>query len=131
MKDRWNEIARLLREARDWLSPQPSSPGDSAVPVGLLTGTLGEFEEFLAHNELELAWDTLLGVAERTGAPTICWDKLAQAAGLMQLPRKEAIAAQRATTRITCDQALAIAGPDAEKAYMNLLPYEVPDVLSA
>jgi hypothetical protein len=131
MKERWNEIARLLREARDCLSPQHSGPGDSAVPIGLLTGTLDEFEEFLAHNELELAWDALLAVAERNGAPTLCWHKLAQAAGLMQLPGKEAIAAQRASPPITCDQALTIARQDAERAYRNLSPYEVTAVLAA
>jgi hypothetical protein len=101
MQEHWNEIARLLHEARECLAPQHIGPGDLAVPIGLLTGTLDEFEEFAAHNELELAWDTLLAAAERSRAPTVCWNKLAQAAGLMQLPDKEAIAVRRANTGST------------------------------
>ena len=56
----WAEISRLLRDARVDL---PSNTGEA--PPGLLAGTLSEFEEFLAHNELELAWDALAKVAER------------------------------------------------------------------
>jgi hypothetical protein len=130
MKEHWNEVARLLREARDCLSPQDDTSGDSAAPVGLLTGTLEEFEEFLEHNELELAWDTLLTVAERKGASTVCWDKLARAAGLMQLAGKETIAAQRAVPPITREQALSIARHDAERAYRDLAPFEVTVVLA-
>ena len=95
MPDPWKEIASLLREARDCLFPQRSGTEVSSVPVGMLTGTLAEFEEFLAHSELELAWDALRAVAERNEAPTDCWRKLAQAARLMHLADKEAIAAQR------------------------------------
>jgi hypothetical protein len=35
-------------------------------------------------------------VAERSRAPAVCWAKLAQAASLMRLPGKEALAAQHA-----------------------------------
>jgi hypothetical protein len=56
---------------------------------------LDEFEEFLAHNEWELAWDALAAVAERAGASPNCWHKFAQAASLMELPDKEATAAKR------------------------------------
>jgi hypothetical protein len=59
-------------------------------------GTLDEFQEFLDHNELELAWDALWEVAERTNAPAACWNNLARAAHLMQIPNKEKAAAQRA-----------------------------------
>ncbi len=84
----WKEIAQLLHEARACLSPdlvdRPSS-----VPDGVLSGTLDEFDEFLEHNELELAWDALVAVADRVGAPTPCWRKLAEAAQIMQLPIKQ------------------------------------------
>jgi hypothetical protein len=66
------------------------------VPAGLLRGTLAEFEEFLSHNELELAWDTLADVASRSNAPAAFWQKLMRAAALMQLPEKEKDAARRA-----------------------------------
>jgi hypothetical protein len=92
---------------------------------------LDEFDEFLAHNELELAWDALLAIAERTGAPTVCWDKLAQAADRMQLADKQAIAVRRAAPPISCEQALAIARQDAERAYRDLSPFEVTAVLAA
>jgi hypothetical protein len=131
MPERWNEVARLLREVRDCLASPCSSLDGSAVPVGLLTGTLDELEEFLAHNELELAWDTLSAVAERTGAPAVCWRKLAQSAGLMELADKQAIATQRATPPISYEQALTIARQDAEKAYGDLSPFQVSAVLAA
>jgi len=65
-------------------------------PVRLLAGTLDEFQEFLDHNELELAWDALAEVAERSNATPACWSQLAHAARLMQLPAKEEAAARRA-----------------------------------
>jgi predicted Zn-dependent protease len=84
----WKEIAILLREARSALATSHSASASSPVSVGVLTGTLGELDELLDHNELELAWDTLAEVAERSGAQRDFWQKLAQAAGLMQLGAK-------------------------------------------
>src|SRR5438128_5556630 len=108
----WTTVEKLLRDARTCLPPKAI---EAKAPVGLLTGTLDEFEEFLSHNELELAWDALAAVAERTQASASCWRKLAQAASLMELADKEALAAQRAAPPVTCDRALTIARRDAEK----------------
>src|SRR5438445_178457 len=115
----WDEIRKLLNDARRELPPDGLQPSTTAA-VGLLTGTLGEFQEFLDHNELELAWDALAAVADRIHASPTCWRKLACAAGLMRLLGKEKQAAQRATPRVPCEQALAIARHDAEKAYREL-----------
>jgi hypothetical protein len=94
----WEEIRRLLMEARAALPPGRGDQPASAVPNGLLVGTLDEFDEFLEHNELELAWDALAEVAERCSAPKECWGKLARAADLMQLPDKRDMAQRRATS---------------------------------
>ncbi len=91
----WNQITQFLNEARACLPPELAAPHSGSRSVGLLTGTLSEFEEFLEHNELELAWDALAAVAEHANAPAACWDKLAQAADAMQLPAKARIARNR------------------------------------
>jgi hypothetical protein len=92
----WNEIVDVLHEARRQLPPEVDRREFGAASIGLLSGTLQVFEEFLEHNELELAWDALVAVAERQKASASCWRILSQAAGLMQLPAKEAMALQRA-----------------------------------
>jgi hypothetical protein len=125
----WDEIRRLLREARKDVAPERGDQSPSPVPVGPLSGTLDEFDEFLDHNELELAWDALGAVAESVNAPPATWRKLAKAAGLMHLPAKEDLAAQRAAPRISYDQALTIARLDADKAYPNVLSYRITIVL--
>jgi hypothetical protein len=121
----WDEVRKLLREARDSLAPGGSNQIPSPVPVGPLTGTLDEFEEFLEHNELELAWDTLAAVADRASAPAAFWRRLARAAGLMGLLDKEDQAWQHATPSVPSDRALAVARLDAEKAYRNLLAFRI------
>lgn len=101
MTETWKEVTRLLEEARGQLAaPGPEKGSTSPIPAGWLTGSLGEFEEFLAHNELELAWDVLASIAERTKAPAVCWQPLSLAARLMRLPEKEALAARHATSSI-------------------------------
>jgi hypothetical protein len=97
----WTEVEKLLRSARAYLSldPKPNLPTD-----GLLRGTLEEFENFLAHNELELAWDTLAVLAEDNSAPPDCWRKLAQAARLMQLPTKQETAERHFPRSTTSDR---------------------------
>jgi hypothetical protein len=90
-----DEIRKLLREARSFLTPESGERPSSPVPLGPLKGTLEEFDEFLEHNELELAWDALADSAARSEATAECWHKLAQAAKLMRLPAKESLAAQR------------------------------------
>lgn len=81
----WIEVGSLLREAQACLA----SDGPAA-------NVSGEFEEFLEHNELELAWDTLAEIAEQAEVPSACWQKLAQAAWLMQIFSKAEEAARRA-----------------------------------
>src|SRR5437870_1948371 len=93
---RWEEVGTLLREGRNCLARERKTDHNSPVPVGPLTGTLDEFEEFLEHNELELAWDALEAVAERLNAPPSCWHLLAQAATLMDLSSKAEAAERRA-----------------------------------
>lgn len=125
----WEETSKLLREARKALGPTASAQSGTAAPVGVLTGTLEEFEEFLSHNELELAWDALAAVAERTGAPPAFWRKLACAAARMRLLAKEASAAGRAAPAVSCDRALAIARQDAELAYRELFGFRITIIM--
>jgi hypothetical protein len=89
----WAEISKLLRNARAEL-PENAGVSTGGVPRGPLAGTLKEFEEFLEHNELELAWDALAQVAEQLAAPPSIWQKMERAAKLMQLPDKEGQAAE-------------------------------------
>jgi hypothetical protein len=88
----WEATRRLLREARDQIAPQGEDQAPSPVPVGFLTEALKEFEKFLEHNELELAWDALAELAKRSNAPGECWSRLARAAHLMGLTPKRALA---------------------------------------
>ncbi|HVA49021.1 MAG TPA: hypothetical protein VNH11_21845 [Pirellulales bacterium] len=75
---------------------QEEDASKSPVPVGFLSGTVQEFDEFLDHNELELAWDTLFRLGKNRGATPEFWGRLAAAARQMQLQEKEAIAMQLA-----------------------------------
>jgi hypothetical protein len=95
----WEEIRRLLREARGLLDSDNGTRVGAPVPAGALAGTSDEFEEFLGHNELELAWDALAEVAEKRAAPPACWRNLSRAAALMGLSEKEQRASQRAGER--------------------------------
>ena len=66
-QETWAKIEEYLREA-----------------VCHLSGDLGEFEEYLAHNELGLAWEVLLKIADSQGLVTAeFWRPMAKAAGLM------------------------------------------------
>lgn len=121
----WDEIRRLLLESRGLMDSDNGTRAATAVPVGVLAGTLDEFEEFLDHNELELAWDALAEVAEKRKAPPACWRNLSRAAALMQLADKEHWAAQHAEPAVSSDQALAIASADAKGAYRDLSPYRI------
>jgi hypothetical protein len=125
----WDETRKLLREAREALAG--SEPSVSSVPAGALAGTLDEFEEFLEHNELELAWDALAAVAGQRDAPRTVWQKLARAADLMQIPSKRDEAQRRARPPVSSEQALAVARGDAENAYRDLLGYRITVVLES
>ena len=95
----WGSIRKALCAARDQLPEKARSPSPGGVPVGLLHGTVAEFEEFLSHDEFELAWDALAEVAKRSDAGPLCWAHLAEAAGQMGLVAKQAEAAARARLR--------------------------------
>ena len=97
----WNDVRELLRAAREELSPGQGTRDSRPIPVGLLGGNLDEFENFLNHNELELAWDALAAIAARVQVSAACWRKLARAAGLMQLPAKEEAARRQAMPGIS------------------------------
>jgi hypothetical protein len=127
----WNETRGLLKEARECVAPGKAARLSVSVPVGRLTGTLDAFEEFLEHNELELAWDELEAVGARVSAPAEFWRKLARAAALMELPDKEAVAVGRAGSRLTREQVLKIAREDAERAYRDLAAYCVDATLES
>jgi hypothetical protein len=83
MTERWALIGNVLREAARALPSR--TPEGRGVAVGQLGGTLAEFEEFLSHNELELAWDALAAVAEGQRDTALVWFHLAEAANLMEL----------------------------------------------
>jgi len=80
----WKQVAELLENAAAAL-PEAAMKLDRTPPkVGSLKGTLGEFQEFLQHNELELAWEALAAVAKRIKAGAGVWLLLARAATLME-----------------------------------------------
>jgi hypothetical protein len=121
----WTEVEKLLRAARAQLPLTRDPARTSSVPEGPLVGTLNEFDEFLDHNELELAWDALASLADQYSAPSGCWQLLAHAAGLMGLLKKQGGAAQRMQLAVSAEQALAIARKDGETAYRDLSFYRV------
>ena len=71
----WAVIEQLLREA--------------AVQVQL-TPYFAEFEDFLGHNELEIALDTLAAAGEECSVSPEYWRLLKQAADVMGLKAKAA-----------------------------------------
>jgi hypothetical protein len=77
----WAVVTDLLRQAMGQL---PS--GERG---------LESVEEWLGHNELELAWDDLAQLGEERSAPPSFWLLLSDAASRMNLPEKAALA-QRA-----------------------------------
>lgn len=93
----WSEVSKLLREARDLAVSPGQGQICESIPIGRLAGTLEEFEEFLQHNELELAWNALAEVADRSAAPSAFWHKMAEAARRMHLPTKTEEAERRAS----------------------------------
>ena len=87
----WDQVKQLLRQAEKSLSA--NGCGKNGPPTTVSNGDAnptGRFEEFMQHNELELAWDELADRAVQVHAGPDCWNFLAEAAGLMKLPDKEA-----------------------------------------
>jgi len=77
-------LAKALLELPETISNQETKP----VPSGFLIGTRDEFEEFLEHDEFELAWETLFSMANRTDGSPSFWSLLATSADLMGLTDK-------------------------------------------
>jgi len=73
----WARAATHLREARSEL-PEAPVPGTEG-------GTVESFEEYLDHNELELALDELEGLASTNPTTTHFWFSLRAAASEMDL----------------------------------------------
>lgn len=90
---RWTLIAFQLREAALALPAQQMTAVESngVDPAGSLV----EFEEFLSHNELELAWESLAELAEGRRDTVLVWFHLAEAATLMELPNHKERAVRR------------------------------------
>jgi hypothetical protein len=89
----WSEVTEKLREAfRELSLPKTESGKKADLGPSLLTGSQEEFFEFLEHNELELAWDTLAEMGDRSRVGQSFWLKLSQAAKAMKLIEKESAA---------------------------------------
>lgn len=91
----WNEVTRLLRGARK-LVPAEVGGASGEEPREALRRLLDDFNEFLDHNELELAWEALADAGQLQGAPGAFWNQLAEAASLMGLADKQLVAEQNA-----------------------------------
>lgn len=76
----WDRVKLLLRQAEGAL--RANSNGSPIASEA--------FEEFMQHNELELAWDELTAIATQADTARECWKSLAEAAELMKLPGKQA-----------------------------------------
>ncbi len=121
----------MLREAHTGLSPV-NGPSARHEPTGVVGGTLAEYEEFLSHNELELAWDALAAVAERSVAPPSTWESLAKAAELMELHEKAREARSKLfRPSVASAKALEIASADAERVYRNVERFRISLALEA
>jgi hypothetical protein len=95
LEQSWKQVAGLLENAAAILPEEVNGRKANAPEAGQpLSGTLGEFQEFLEQNELELAWDALAAVAKRLKAGAGVWLLLARAATFMGLSR-----AQKKATR--------------------------------
>lgn len=77
LKALWASVAADLRRARSHLPPVADSS-----PV------LREYQEFLDHNELELACDVLENLAEGLGVDPAYWVALRDAATKMSLSER-------------------------------------------
>jgi hypothetical protein len=73
----WTEVRARLESAAALL-PETPHPADRG-------GAIQEYREFLAHNELGLAFDALETVGLVSEVPDAYWRELASAADLMRL----------------------------------------------
>jgi hypothetical protein len=105
LEQTWKRVTRLLEDAATALPPPRRGKGDRDVKSGTLSGSLGEFREFLDHNELELAWDALAAVARESRAGADAWLPLVQAASLMHLERQKDLAIEQFSEAISREPA--------------------------
>jgi hypothetical protein len=85
------EIARNLSRAADCvrhLHPPRQRDG------GSLIGSMLEFDEFLANNEFELAWDVLAQLTDQADVSEDFWRVMLYVAELMETDRQIGIAQQ-------------------------------------
>jgi hypothetical protein len=88
--EQWRITEGWLREARLRIAANSDSAEDN----------LNNFEEYLSHNELELALDELAEVAMHSPQGHRFWDSMVQAAVSMKLDeRSKAFATQWAAAR--------------------------------
>lgn len=71
----WNKVKKCLREASSQLVVKMEEHD--------------EFEEFLLHNELELAWDALAVIGKKQKGSSLFWEKMRLAALEMRLQKNE------------------------------------------
>lgn len=76
----WARTERHLRQAREML-PEPPAEGPDA------TGSVDAFNEYLDHNELELALDALEMLGDGNSVRTEFWRELLAAAENMALSK--------------------------------------------
>jgi hypothetical protein len=80
LKASWSQTREYLSRARQAL-PRGAGPTVSS-------GSLGEYEHYLGHNELELALECLVEAAQESEAPSLAWVALADAADSMKLTER-------------------------------------------
>ena len=76
----WSKVEGHLESAARLL-PDPVRTGDEG-------GTIEGYRDFLAHNELELAFDELEALGDANQVTAAYWEDLTSAAGLMGLDAK-------------------------------------------
>ena len=80
LRESWDDTRRHLERARHLLPPSTKPDSDG--------GSLTEFEEFLSHNELGLAFDELEMIGRGNHCPAEFWREMLAAAESMQLPEQ-------------------------------------------
>jgi len=78
----WTQVHHHLEAAKNLLPVGAGGSGEG--------GPLEDCQEFLEHNELELAFDELEMLGQANSVPQAYWHELSSAARLMRLEDKEA-----------------------------------------
>ncbi len=78
----WSEVTRHLQAGRDALP--------EGVPAdGVRARLMEEFDQFLAENELGLAWDAMAELIDGREDTALVWFNLVEAASLMNLAERK------------------------------------------